>query len=104
MVVLLSPFTPHVCEELWAELGGAPGMTNLSWPVYDASILAQDEVVIVVQVNGKKRGEVHVPSDASEEFVKTAAFEEPNVKKFIEGKTVKKTVLVPGRLLNVVVV
>jgi len=103
VVVLLSPFVPHVAEELWEALGGRSGMVRVPWPTYDPALLVQDEVLIVVQVNGKKRGEVIVPADAPEAAVKEAALAAPNVQRFIEGKTVRKAVLVPGKLLNLVV-
>lgn len=103
VVVLLSPFVPHVAEELWEALGGAPGMTRVPWPSYDPALLEQEELLIVIQVNGKKRGEITVPADASEDVIKAAAQANPNVQKFLEGKTIHKMILVPGRLLNVVV-
>jgi len=103
VVVLLSPFVPHVAEELWEALGSEPGMVRVPWPTFDPALLVQDEVLIVVQVNGKKRGEVIVPADAPEAAVKEAALAAPNVQRFIEGKTVRKAVLVPGKLLNLVV-
>jgi leucyl-tRNA synthetase len=103
MVILLSPFIPHVCEELWEALGEKPGMVRTPWPNYDPALLEQDQVVLVVQVNGKKRGEIVVSVDASEEEIRTTALEQENVGKFLEGKSVRKTVLVPGRILNLVV-
>jgi leucyl-tRNA synthetase len=103
VVVLLSPFVPHVCEELWEALGGKPGMVRIPWPAFDPALLEQDTALIVVQVNGKKRGEITVPVDASEEEIKAAAMAETNVRKFVEGKTVRKTVLAPGKLLSIVV-
>ncbi len=102
-VLLLSPFIPHVCEELWESLGETPGMVRISWPSYDPTLLEQDQVLIVIQVNGKKRGEITVPADASEEEIKTKALAEENIKKFIEGKTIRKAILVPGKLLSLVV-
>jgi leucyl-tRNA synthetase len=102
VVILLSPFVPHVCEELWEVLGGEPCMTRLTWPSYDPEMLVEDEILIVIQVNGKKRAEVTVPADAPEEETKKAALAAPNVKRFIEGKTVRKVILVPGKLVNVV--
>ena len=102
LVILLSPFVPHACEEMWEALGGKPGMTKLDWPQYDPSVLVEDEVVIVVQVNGKKRGEVRVPADATEDEIKETALAEPNVGRFTEGKTIRKAILVPGKLLNLV--
>jgi leucyl-tRNA synthetase len=103
VVVLLSPFVPHVAEELWEALGGKPGMIRVAWPSFDPALLEQDQALIVVQVNGKKRGEITVSSDASEDEVKEAAVAEANVRKFIEGKQIRKTILVPGKLLNLVV-
>jgi leucyl-tRNA synthetase len=103
VVVLLSPFVPHVAEELWEALGEAPGMTRVPWPSYDPALLEQEELLIIVQVNGKKRGEITVPVEASEDEIKAAAQANPNVQKFLEGKTIRKMILVPGRLLNVVV-
>ena len=103
MVVLLSPFVPHIAEELAETLGEKPGMVRRAWPTHDDALLEQDEIAIVVQVNGKKRAEIYVPADASEEEIKVKALDEPNVKKFMEGKAVRKVVMVPGRLINVVV-
>ncbi|MGB6068606.1 MAG: leucine--tRNA ligase [Desulfomonilaceae bacterium] len=103
VVVLLSPFVPHIAEELWEVLGEEPGLVRVPWPSFDPALLEQDQIVIVVQVNGKKRGEIAVPSDASEDEIKKAAMAEGNVTKFLGGKQVRKTVLVPGKLLNLVV-
>jgi leucyl-tRNA synthetase len=103
MVMLLSPFVPHVAEELWEALGEKPGMVRQAWPTYDPALLEQDEILIVVQVNGKKRAEISVAAEASQDEIKVKALEEPNVKKFMEGKTIRKVVIVPGRLMNVVV-
>jgi leucyl-tRNA synthetase len=103
LVVLLSPFVPHIAEELWEALDGKPGMVRIPWPTYDPALLVEEEVLIVVQVNGKKRGEVRVAADASEDAVKQAALGEPNVQRFVDGKTVRKMVLVPQKLLNIVV-
>ncbi|MBI4965655.1 MAG: leucine--tRNA ligase [Desulfomonile tiedjei] len=103
VVVLLSPFVPHVAEELWEALGREPGLTRVAWPSYDPALLEQEELLIVIQVNGKKRGEITVPAEASEDEIKAAAQANPNVQKFLEGKTIRKMIVVPGRLLNVVV-
>jgi leucyl-tRNA synthetase len=103
VVVLLSPFVPHIAEELWEVLGGESGMIRVPWPSFDPTLLEQDQVLIVVQVNGKKRGEITVPSDASDDEIKEAAMAEGNVSKFIAGKPIRKSILVPGKLLNLVV-
>jgi leucyl-tRNA synthetase len=78
-------------------------MTRLAWPEWDPEMLREKEVTIVVQVNGKKRGEVTVAADADEATVTAAALAEHNVRRFVEGKQVRKTILVPGKLVNVVV-
>jgi leucyl-tRNA synthetase len=103
LVLLLSPFVPHIAEELWEALGGQPGITQIPWPAFDPALLERDSILIVVQVNGKKRGEITVPADASEDEIKQAAISETNVRKFLEGKNIRKTVLVPGKLLSFVV-
>ncbi|MDQ7781993.1 MAG: leucine--tRNA ligase [Desulfomonilaceae bacterium] len=103
LVILLSPFVPHAAEELWEALGEKPGMVRVPWPEFDPKFLVEDEVLIVVQVNGKKRAEIVVPLGAPEDHVKQAALAESNVQRFIEGKTIRKMVLVPKKLLNVVV-
>jgi leucyl-tRNA synthetase len=103
IVRLLSPFVPHVCEELWHHLGYEESIEELSWPVWDEDALAAETMLIVVQVNGKVRGKVTVPADADKETVEAAALADENVVRFIEGKTVRKVIVVPGRLVNVVV-
>jgi leucyl-tRNA synthetase len=102
-VILLSPFVPHVCEELWQALGGSPGIVKMPWPEYNPEFLKQEQISIVVQVNGKKRSEIVVAADAPDEHVKQVALQERNVQRFIEGKTIKKMIVVSGKLLNVVV-
>ncbi len=103
LVFMLSPFTPHFSEELWQSLGGKSGMTGLPWPAHDESMLAEDSLAIVVQVNGKKRSEVRVSVDATEDEIKQKALAESNVQKFIEGHTIRKMIVVPGKLLNIVI-
>ncbi|MDX9707974.1 MAG: leucine--tRNA ligase [Trichloromonas sp.] len=102
-VRLLTPFVPHVAEELWSCLGHGEGIERQGWPAWDENALIEDEISIVVQVNGKVRGKVTVPADASEDTVRQAALSEPNVARFIAEQTVRKVILVPGRLVNIVV-
>jgi leucyl-tRNA synthetase len=102
VVVLLSPFVPHIAEELWEALGGNPGMVRLPWPSYDPDLLVEEQMLVVVQVNGKKRAEITVQADASEQEIKQAALAESNVQRFLEGKTIRKTILVPNKLVNIV--
>ncbi|BCA80009.1 leucine--tRNA ligase [Desulfuromonas sp. AOP6] len=100
---LLSPFVPHITEELWSLIGHRDRLVEASWPKLDAEALVEDEKLIVVQVNGKVRGKITVAAGADEEAIKVAAIEEENVARFIEGKTIRKIVVVPGRLVSVVV-
>jgi leucyl-tRNA synthetase len=102
LVRLLAPFVPHVCEELWGCLGHQGGIEAAGWPTWDASALVEDEMTIVVQVNGKVRGKVTVAADADSDAVQQAALAEGNVVRFLEGKSVRKVVVVPGRLVSIV--
>ena len=102
VVVLLSPIVPHVCEELWSRMGNTESLLRSAWPKADPAALVRDEVELVVQVNGKVRARVTVPADAADEEVKEAAFADENVRRHIEGRRVVKTVVVPGRLVNIV--
>ncbi len=103
VVRLLAPFVPHIAEELWSCLGHEESVGALGWPAWDPAALAEDRKTIVVQVNGKVRGKVTVAADAGEDVVREAALGDDNVARFTEGKTVRKVVVVPGRLVNVVV-
>jgi leucyl-tRNA synthetase len=103
MVVMLYPFTPHICEELWEVIGGADSLFNHPWPSYDPDQLVEDEILIVVQVNGKVRHRITVSADAPEEEIKDAAVNSDRVQQFIKDKQVRKVILVPGKLVNIVV-
>jgi leucyl-tRNA synthetase len=102
VVRLLGPFVPHLAEELWQELGHADGLEAHGWPACDEAALAAATVLIVVQVNGKVRGKVTVPADADDRSVQAAALADANVARFLAGLTVRKVVVVPGRLVSVV--
>ncbi len=103
VVRLLNPFVPHICEELWQQLGHTDGIEAAGWPSWDDQALVADEVTMVVQVNGKVRGKLAVAIDAEQATIEQAALSEANVQRFIEGKQVRKIIVVPGRLINVVV-
>jgi leucyl-tRNA synthetase len=103
VIRLLSPFVPHICAELWQTLSHGDTLDARGWPAWDENALLEDTLLIVVQVNGKVRGKVSVPADADDETVKATALEDANVLRFIEDKTVRKVIVVPGRLVNVVV-
>ena len=102
-VILVSPFAPHLADELWRELGGEETLLNTPWPKYDPDAIREEEVLVVVQVNGKLRGRVKVPAGAGDEEVKEAAMADENVKRHIEGAEIRKVVVVPGKLVNIVV-
>jgi leucyl-tRNA synthetase len=102
VVQLLNPITPHICSELWQQLGQEGDVEYSGWPNVDEKALVEDEKLIIVQVNGKLRAKITVAADASQEDVKALAQEQSNVQSFIEGKTVRKVIYVPGKLVNVV--
>ena len=103
IVLMLSPIVPHVCHALWQHLGHKTLVLDETWPVADEAALKQDEVEYVVQVNGKLRGRIKVAADMDKSAVAEAALAESNVVRFIGGKPVKKTIVVPGKLVNIVV-
>ncbi len=103
IALLLAPMTPHICETLWRELGHGSSVMSVPWPRSDAAALLRDRVELVVQVNGKLRGRISVPADAERAQLEQAALSDANVRKFVEGKAVKKVIVVPGKLVNVVV-
>jgi leucyl-tRNA synthetase len=103
LVLLLNPFTPHVCEELWARLGHKESLVRHEWPVFDAAAAREDAVELAVQVNGKVRGRVVVPREAGEDQIRAKALAEPRVAEHVEGKQMVKFVVVPGRLVSMVV-
>jgi leucyl-tRNA synthetase len=99
---LMAPIVPHVAEELWQRTGGEESVHLQPWPEYDETAAAEDEITLVVQVNGKVRDRLTVPADVSKEAAEAAALESEGAKKFTEGLTVRKVIYVPGRLVNVV--
>jgi len=103
MVLMLSPIVPHICHRLWNVLGHSGAIIDQPWPRPDPAALVADTREIVVQVNGKVRGRVTVSAMATEEEVRAAALAEENVRRFVGDQAVRKVVVVPGRLVNVVV-
>ncbi|MHB1136832.1 MAG: leucine--tRNA ligase [Coriobacteriia bacterium] len=103
LTLLIAPYAPHMAEELWREVLGHDGSVHReAWATFDAALAAADEIEIVVQVNGKVRGKVTVAADADEETVRAAALAVPKVAEQLEGLTVRKVVVVPGKLVSVV--
>ena len=103
IVTILAPFTPHVGEELWTMIGKEGSVFNISWPSYDESALVQDEVEVIVQVNGKLRAKVSMDANISREDMEKVAMEDAKVQAAIEGKNVVKVIAVPKKLVNIVV-
>ena len=103
VVLLLSPIVPHICHELWHTLGHEEAIVNVPWPKADGSALVREMVEIVVQVNGKLRGRISVAAGSDTDTISAAALADENVKRFVADKPIRKTIVVPGRLVNVVV-
>ena len=103
LIVLVAPMTPHVAEECWADLGHEGLVAQASWPVADPALVAQDMVNLPVQVNGKKRAEILVAKDADEATARAEALAQEGVQRALEGRAVKKFILVPNRIVNIVV-
>lgn len=102
VTLLLAPITPHISHELWQQLGHAESVIDAAWPSVDEQALVQDTITLVVQVNGKLRGQVEMPAAASREEVEAAARSNENVLRFIDGLTIRKVIVVPGKLVNIV--
>ena len=103
VVRLLAPVVPHITHALWHALGHGSAVADEAWPEVDASALARDSLELVVQVNGRVRGRIEVAADADRDQIERTALSEANVSRFVEGKTIRKRILVPGKLLNLVV-
>ena len=102
-IKLLSPVAPHVCEEIWSVLGHDKTIAYESWPVYDEKELVVDTIEIAVQVNGKLKGKIFIGVDEEQDSALEKAKAVPEVKAFIDGKTIVKEIYVKGRIVNIVV-
>lgn len=103
IVIMLSPFVPHFCDELWEAMGETGFLFNAPWPEYDEKLTIADEITMAIQVNGKVRGSISVERTASKEDIEKMALAVENVQKHTEGKTVAKVIVVPGKIVNIVV-
>ena len=102
-VHLLSPIIPHVTHEMWQALGQETALLNAPWPTHDESALTRASLSLVVQVNGKVRAQIEVPADADQDMILHTALADENIQKHMDGKTIRKKIVVPGRLVNIVV-
>ena len=103
LILILSPFVPHICEEMWEHIGQTESVTTMSWPEYDEDALVKESVEVVVQINGKVKEKMMVAADAGKSELEKIALENERIKALLDGKTVVKVVAVPGRLINIVV-
>ena len=100
---MLAPFAPHIAEELWRRLGGKQSISGEAWPAWDDEAAREEEVELVIQVNGKVRGKSMVRAGLSDDALRKIALEDPKVRSFTEGKEIRKVIVVKGRLVNIVV-
>jgi len=103
LVIMLSPIAPHFCEELWQGLGNKESIFKTSWPQYDPRLLIEENVELVIQVNGKVRSKIQAPRDISESELKELVFKDEKLTPWLEGKTPKKFIIVPQKLVNIVI-
>ncbi|WP_116367322.1 leucine--tRNA ligase [Parahaliea mediterranea] len=102
VVLMLNPIVPHICHDLWQQLGGEGALLDAPWPAVDEAALTRDAIDMVVQVNGKVRAKMSVAADAPKDAVEAAALQQDNVQRFLDGVTVRKVIVVPGKLVNIV--
>jgi leucyl-tRNA synthetase len=101
-VLLLAPIAPHICHSLWPALGNTQAVADAPWPTVDEAALVRSSIELVVQVNGKVRGKIEVAADASKDSIEQLALADDNVQRFTDGVTIRKVIVVPGRLINIV--
>jgi len=103
MLLILAPFAPHICEELWQILGHSESIFKESWPVADAGLAKEDTIDLIIQVNGKLRAKIKVPDGILQEQAIELALNSPEIKKWLNNQPIKKTIYIPARLLNFVI-
>ena len=103
IVLMLSPIVPHICHQLWLDLGHQQAVVTVPWPLVDESALTQDSLDLIVQVNGKLRGKINVSATATSDEIQKIALSDEHVQRFIEGNAVKKIIVVPKKLVNIVI-
>ena len=103
LLLILSPVAPHICEEIWQNLGHKEPIHHQKWPVWDEEALKKQQVEIAIQINGKVKGRIMIPADLTRETAMTELPGNPDVIRLVNGREIAKIVFVPGRLLNIVV-
>ena len=103
ILLMISPVVPHIAHTLWHALGHKTAVIDEAWPIADEAAMERDAIDLVVQVNGKLRGHIQVSKSADRKTIENEALENPNVQRFVEGKSIRKLIVVPGKLVNVVV-
>ena len=102
VITLLTPITPHICEEIWQEIGNTGTIGEQSWPVWSEEALQKDVLTIVIQINGKLRGKIEASAKAPSEEIEKNALAEPSIVKYLEGLNIRKVIVIPGKLVNIV--
>jgi leucyl-tRNA synthetase len=103
MVRMVAPFAPHIAEELWTQMGGTYSVHQQAWPVHDPALTVEETITLVIQVNGKVRDRLSVPADIGDEEAQKMAMESERVQRYLQGARPKKTIVIPGRLVNLVI-
>jgi len=103
IVLMLAPITPHICHHLWHQLGHEEAIVHVAWPEVDRLALVQDSITLMVQVNGKLRSKITVAADVSKQQLESLALADEHAAKFTENKQIRKVIVVPGKLVNIVV-
>ena len=103
LIILLAPFAPHIAEELWHQLGNSDSVHVQNWPQFDPAALVVDEITLVIQIMGKVRGTIQVPAHCDRQALEEAARNSEIAQRYLEGKEIKKVIVVPGKLVNFVV-
>ena len=103
LLLLVAPACPHIAEELWAQTGRPYSIHTQPWPRFDPGLAAEETVTLVVQINGKLRARLTMPADTTEEDARAGALADENIERHLAGKTPRKVIYIPGRLVNVVI-